>query len=201
MSRTPAGVTAAILAGRRAAIDDLDPGTTLKRVLSPLQLGMTAANATTGVWTLALSAAALPSGYVGLHKAAAATTSVVHFNIPRDPKGGRLSVIEVFYQVTTADLSSAPTAVLNKFTLPGGAGTGLAALAAVTQVLTFAGVDAVGIASGAAAAGAHIAVVTVSTPFALADDEVLALKLTMNEAATSVLDITGLALTWEAPAL
>jgi hypothetical protein len=201
MSRTKASVRAAIVAGGRAAVADMDPGTTLVRGFTPLQLSMTAANATTGVWTLALSAAAVPTGYVGLHKAAAATTSVVHFNVPRGPKSGRIGKIEVFYQVTTAALTSAPTAVLNKHTIPGGTGTGLAALAAVTQTLTFAGIDAVGTAAGAAAAGAHIAVVTITTPATLADYEALALTLTMNEAATSVLDITGMAVTWTAPAL
>ena len=176
---------------------------TLRRVFNCLQLGMTGANATTGVWTLTLSAAAVPSGYVNLNKAAASTNSVVHFNIPHGPRGGlptnedgQVSVIEVFYQVTTANLSSAPTAVLNKYTTPGGTGTGLAALAAVTQSLTFAGVDTVGTVAGAGTAGAHIAVITVTTPFTLADYENLALQLTMNEAATSVLNITGVAVTY-----
>lgn len=201
MSRTKASVRAAVLAGRRAGSDDLDPGTSLTRMFNPLQLGLTAANATTGVWTLTLSAAAVPAGYVNLHKAAASTTSVVHMRIPPGPKGGNVSVIEVFYQVTTANLSSAPTAVLNKYTTPGGALSGLAALAAVTQTLSFAGIDTVGTVAGAAAAGAHIAVITVTTPAALGDYENLALQLTMNEAATSVLDITGMAVTWTSPAI
>lgn len=177
---------------------------TLRRAFNCLQLGMTAANATTGAWTLALSSAAVPSGMVNLHKVAAGTTSVVHFNIPHGPRGGlptnedaQVVTIEVFYQVTTANLTSAPTAVLNKYTTPGATGTGLGALAAVTQVLSFAGVDSVGTAAGAGSAGAHIAVITITTPFTLADYENLALQLTMNEAATSVLDITGIAVTYQ----
>lgn len=178
-------------------------GRTLRRNFNCAQLGITAANATTGVWTLALSSAGVPSGMFNLHKAAAASTSVVHITIPHGPRGGlptnedgQVSVIEVFYLVTTANLTSAPTAVLNKYSSPGGAGTGLGALAAVTQVLTFAGVDTVGTANGAGASGSHIAVITVSTPFTCNDYENLMLQMTMNEAATSVLDLIGVAVTY-----
>jgi hypothetical protein len=162
---------------------------------------MTAANATTGVWTLALSAAGAPAGSITLHKAAAATTSVLHIPIPMAPRGdpnedAQPSIIEAFYLVTTANLTGAPTAVLNKMSYPGGAGTGLAALAAATQSLTFAGVDGVGTVAGAAAAGSHIAVVTITTPATLADSDDLALQLTMNEAATSVLDFFGITVTY-----
>ena len=173
---------------------------TLYRNYNPLQLGLTAANATTGVWALLLSQTGMPAGMVTLHKNAAATNTVIHFGIPQGPKGGlptcedaRVSIIEVFYKVQTANLSSAPTAVLNKITNPGAAGTGIAALAAVTQSLTFAGVDSVGTTS---TNGDHIAVITVTTPFTPNDNESLHLQLTMNEAGTTVLDITGMSVTY-----
>lgn len=176
-------------------------GRLLKRSYNVLQLGLQAANATTGVWTFALSSAAAPSGAVTLNKAAAATNSVLNLQVPNGINGLRgddsqVSIIEVFYQVTTANLTSAPTAVINRMTYPGGTGTGLVALATVTQVLSFAGVDTVGTAAGAGATGSHIAVVTISTPFTPADTETLHLKLTMNEAATSVLDIHGMTVTY-----
>ena len=143
------------------------------------------------------------SGLVSYRKAAAATTSVVQIQIPHAPRGGfpynedtAISIIEVFYAVTTAALTSAPTVVLNKQTYPGGTGTGFAATSTIAQSLTFAGVDAVGTAAGAGAAGSHIAVVTVSTLAAALDTESTILTITMNEAATSVLDIFGITVTY-----
>jgi hypothetical protein len=175
---------------------------TLKRSYTSMQLNANVDSATTGVWTMALSAAGTPAGTYTLHKAAAATTSVLHFPVPPSPFGGnnddaQLSIIEFFYLVTTADLTSAPTAVLNKMTYPGGAGTGLAALAAVTQVLSFAGIDTIGKVSGAGAAGSHIAVVTITTPSTAVDSDCFHLQMTMGEAATSVLDIFGITCTYK----
>ena len=162
-----------------------------------MQLGANVDTATTGVWTMALSAAGTPAGTYTLHKAAAATTSVLHLPVPNPTiEDGRLALVEVFYLVTTANLTSAPTFVLNKMSYPGGAGTGLVALAAVTQTLTFAGKDTVGTAAGAGAAGSHIAVIQVTTPTLAADTDSYHLQLTMNEAATSVLDIFGLTATY-----
>jgi hypothetical protein len=168
---------------------------TLKRSYSAAQLGLQAGNATTGVWATQLS-----SNIYSLHKAAAATTSVVNLGIPGGPRGGiptnedaQVSIIEVFYKVSTANLTSAPTAILNLLTMPGGTGTGIVARSAVTQVLTFAGVDTVGTTS---TNGDHIAVVTITTPFTMLDSDHLNLSLTMNEAATSVLDIFGITVTY-----
>lgn len=179
------------------------PSRTLKRSFSIAQLGVFPASATTGVWTEQLS-----TGMFSLHKAAAATTSVVSIQIPHGPQGGiggistnqdtNIQLIELFYLVSTADLTSAPTVALNKVTLPGGLlGTGFAANATVTQTLTFAGVDTIGKVSGAGAAGSHIAVVTLTTPAVLADTDALILTITMGEAAASVLDIFGVTVTYQ----
>ena len=172
-----------------------------KRSYNAIQLGLTAASATTGAWTLTLSAAGVPAGTINLHKAAAATTSVLHIPVPHGFRDGlnddaQPTIIEVFYQVTTADITTAPTAVLNKMAYPGGAGTGLAALTAVTQAITFAGIDTIGKVAGAGAAGAHIAVVTITSPTTLSDTDSLHLQLTMGEAATTVLDLFGMTVTY-----
>ena len=171
---------------------------TLKRTHNIAQLGLQPTNATTGVWTIQLS-----SGIFTLHKAAASTTSVVNIPIPHGPRGGQPtnedaspSVIEVFYLVSTANLTGAPTVALNKHTMLGGTGTGVTSSATVANSLTFAGVDGVGTAFGTATTGAHIAVVTITTPVTLADTDSLVLTITMNEASTSVLDISGIAVTY-----
>ncbi len=168
---------------------------TLKRSYGIGQLGLNALSATTGAWISALT-----SNIFSFHKAAAGTTSVVNISIPPGPRGGlptnddaQVSIIELFYLVATTNLTSAPTAILNLLTMPGGAGTGIVARSAVTQVLTFAGVDTVGT---TATNGNHIAVVTITTPFTMLDSDHLSLSLTMNEAATSVLDIYGITVTY-----
>lgn len=179
------------------------PSRTLKRSYSIAQLGVFPASATTGVWTEQLA-----TGLFSLHKAAAATTSVVNIQIPHGPQGGiggistspdtNVQLIELFYLVSTADLTSAPTVALNRVTLPGGLlGTGFAANTTVTQALTFAGVDTIGKISGVGLAGSHIAVVTITTPTVLADTDALILTITMGEAATSVLDIFGITVTYQ----
>lgn len=169
---------------------------TLKRSYNAAQLGLQVGNATTGVWATQLSA-----GIYSLHKAAASSTSVVNLPIPHGPRGGlptcedaQIALIEVFYKVSTANLTSAPTVALNRHTFPGGTGTGTVASTAVTQVLSFAGADGVGTAF---AAPNHIAVVTITTPFVMDDSDSLILTLTMNEAATSVLDIFGITVTYQ----
>lgn len=171
---------------------------TLKRSYNVAQLGFQLGNATTGAWTTQLS-----SGLYSLHKAAAGTTSVLNIPIPHAPRGGnptnedaQVSIVEIFYLVSTANLTSAPTIACNKQTYPGGTGTGFVANATVTQVLSFAGVDTVGTAFGAGAAGSHIAVMTISTPITLIDTDSLIATITMNEGATSVLDIFGITVTY-----
>jgi hypothetical protein len=161
------------------------------RFLDAADMSLTPSNATTGVW-----ASQLASNIYSFHKAAAATTSVINLPVPRS--FGQLksddlgpSIIKVYYKVATADLTSAPTAVLNK--LQGPATTGIVARAAVTQALTFGGIDTVGQTS---TAGDHIAIVTLAAPLVLQDNESLVLALTMGEAATSVLDIFGMQVTY-----
>ena len=156
-----------------------------KRFFNVAELGLHAGNATTGAWTTDLTA----NEYT-LKKAAAATTSVVNIPVPKAPRGewqedGVVKVIKVPYIVTTAALSSAPTAILNKLTFD--TTNGDLERAAVTQTLAFSGLDTVG-----TAAGDHSADVTITTPTALADNETYVLSLTMNEAATSVLNICGM---------
>lgn len=177
---------------------------TLRRTYNAAELGLFPASATTGVWLQKLS-----SGLYSLNKAAAATTSVVNIAVPPSPRGGQptleirtwedkydwnalIASIEVFYLVSTADLTTAPTVVLSKMTMPAAGGTGFVASTAITQTVTYAGVDAVGKANGVGAAGSHIAVVTITSPVAVGDNESLVLTITMGEAATSVLDIFGI---------
>lgn len=180
---------------------------TLKRSLNVFQLGFSSSsgatqvgNATTGVWNLLLT-----SGLYSYRKAAAATTSVIAVPIPHGPKGGlptnedgQVSIVELFYAVTTANLTSAPTVAANRHTFPGGTGTGFVAVTVGTPAptLTFAGVDGVGTAAGAGATGSHIAVATYATPYNFIDTDSLILTFTMNEAATSVLDIFGVTVTY-----
>lgn len=160
-----------------------------KRFHSAADLGLHAGNATTGAWTTDLT-----SNIYSLKKAAAATTSVVNLPVPKAPKSewqedGVPTVIEVNYLVSTAALSSAPTAILNKISRD--TSTGAVTRTAVTQTLTFTGANTVGTATGA-----YDAVVTITTPTAIADNETLVLSLTMNEAATSVLNINGMTVTY-----
>jgi len=159
-----------------------------KRTLNTAEIPLLPSNFFTGVWTPQNS-----GNIYTMHKAAAATTTVAIIPVPKAQQGGfeadaKPSVIEVNYLVTTAALTSAPTAVLNKLTKNT---DGTYTRTAVTQVLTFSGLDTVGTATGA-----HNAVVTITTPAELADNETLQLALTMNEAATSVLDINALTVTY-----
>ena len=171
---------------------------TLKRTFNVGQLGMNAANATTGVWTIQLS-----SGLYSLHKAAAGTTSVVNIPVPHGPRGGvpwnedaAISIIEMIYLVGTANLTSAPTVALNKQLYLASGGTGVASTSTVANTLTFSGVDTVGTAFGNSTTGAHVAVATITTPVTLQDQESLIYTITMNEGATSVLDIFGICVTY-----
>ena len=144
---------------------------------------MSPSNATTGTWTVQLS-----SGKVSLHKAAAATTSVVNIPVKKDNRPGfedsLIKSITVSYTVGTAALTSAPTAVLNKNTVS--ATTGAQTNATVAGTLAFAGTSTNG-----TEIGSFNATFTVTSPAQIADTDSLILTLTMNEAATSVLDITG----------
>ena len=170
-----------------------------KRFYTPVELGLSAASATTGAWTLAFSAAGAPTSTVSLDKAAAATNSVLHITLPKGSKGNGyedspIASFALFYNTTTADHTTAPAVVLRKYTM--NTTTGLVVIATVATTLVFSGVDAIGKVSGAAAAGAHIATATITTPAALLDNESLVSTWTMGEAATSVLDITGMQVTY-----
>ncbi len=169
--------------------------TPINRTYGITQLGISFQNASIPGWTMLYS-----GGIASLHKEATGNTgSVVNLQVPHSPRGGsnedaQVSVLSVFYLVTTADLTSAPTAALNKVTYP--AGTALVASATVTQSLTFGGIDSIGKVNGAGAAGSHTAIVTITTPITLATTDNLYLALTMGEAATSVLDIFGMQVTY-----
>jgi hypothetical protein len=164
------------------------------RTYGVAQLGYGALNFTTGTWTSQLA-----SNVYTLHKAAAATTSVTNFAIPPSARGFtqedyQVSKIEMYYQVTTADLTTAPSAILNNISTS--TTTGAITRTAITQAITFSGIDTVGKVSGAGAAGSHIAIVTITTPAVLLDTDTLVLSFTMGEAATSVLDISSFRITY-----
>lgn len=167
------------------------PASSFKKWYGAADLPLLPSNATTGAWASQLS-----SNIYSLHKAAAATNSVMNIPVPKSHATGRsdamaVTEVRVFYKVATADLSSAPTAILNKLTAPNT--TGIVARTAVTQALTFGGIDAVGL---TATAGDHEAIVTPAAPVTQNDNDTLVLSLTMNEAATSVLDIFGMQVTY-----
>lgn len=140
----------------------------------------------------------LASNVLSFKHSDANDTSVVAIPIPKANIGpwtqNAPSIIKVPYTVVTADLDAAPTAVLDKQVWS--SSTGIVTRSAVTQVLTFAGVDTVGVAAGAGAAGTHIAVVTITTPEHLGEGEAYFLELTLNAGATTVLNIQGLEVTY-----
>lgn len=146
--------------------------------------------ATTGAWAYQLAA-----NIFSFHKVAAATVSVVNIAIPYDERGGlqqdgNLTAFSVDYAVATANCTSAPTLVLRKLTK--NAATGVTTSAVLASTLTFTGTNTVG-----SAIGTYNAVATVTTPAALGDDESLVAEMTMNEAATTVLDIFGATATYQ----
>lgn len=157
-------------------------------------VGDVAMRGMTGTWALDLT-----SNVFSFKHTDGNDTSVVAIPIPKfngDQIGWQNapSIIGVTYTLTTADLDAAPTAVLGKKSF--NTSTGVTTHSAVTQTLTFAGVDAIGIASGSGAAGTHIAVVTVTTPTQLADNEYLVLELTLNAGASTVLNIQNFYVTY-----
>ena len=149
---------------------------------------------TTGAWTWATT-----SNVQTFKHTAAAESSIVSLPVP-DPKlPGKTqnapSKITVAYTVVTADLSGAPTAVLNKYSYA--SSTGVTTRTAVTQAtLTFGGVDSVGTASGAGAAGTHTVVIQPATVAALADNEKYLAEITFPCAATSAVGITNVEFTY-----
>lgn len=154
-----------------------------KRTFSVAEIPLTPSSATTGVW-----ASQLASNKLTFHKAAAATTSVVNIPIKKDAAPGsednRIASISVSYTVATAALSSAPTAALRVLTTD--ATSGALTATTIAGALTFSGTNTVG-----TAAGTYFATFTPTTPTQIADTSSVILELTMNEAATSVLDINS----------
>jgi len=147
----------------------------------------------TGTWAFVLASNVLTFDHTD-----ADDTSTVAIAIPAANFGpgwqDEIKKISVTYTVVTAALDAAPTAVLNRNSWV--ASTGVYTRAAVTQTLTFEGVDTVGTAAGAGAAGTHVAVITI------ADADLLnrttlrnyLLELTFNAAATTSLKITGISI-------
>ena len=126
-------------------------------------------------------------------KTAADNTSIVAIPIPKIPRtlnqdDPAISIIAVTYSVATTALDAAATAVLSKHTKS--TTTKVWTAAAVTQTLTFAGTDTTG-----TAAGTFDAIVTITTPTRLADNECLELELTFNAAVGTVLKLFGMAIT------
>lgn len=155
--------------------------------------GISLTDTGTGTWTLALA-----SNVWSFNHTDGDDTSVVAIAIPKANIGPMTqnapSIIKVPYTLVTADLDAAPTAVLNK--LVWSSSTGVVTRSAVTQTLTFAGVDTTGTAAGSGAAGTHIAVVTVTTPEHLGETETYFLELTFNAGASTALKIQGLEVTY-----
>ena len=150
-------------------------------------------NGTVGTWVHDLS-----SNVRTYRKAAGDDTSVVSIQIPKY-NGGAFwqncpSVLKVTYTVVTTDLDAAPSAVLDKNAWS--SSTGAVTRSAVTQAITFGGVDTTGTAAGAGSAGTHIAVVTVTTPAQLADTESYFLELTFNAAVDTDLRMQALEVTY-----
>lgn len=145
-------------------------------------------HAQSGTWTMVTA-----SNITSFDKTAADDTTVLSIPVPKMPRTYTLddpaiSIIAVTYSVATAALDAAPTAVLNK--LSKHATTKVWSRSAVTQAITFAGTDTTG-----TAAGTFDAIVTITTPTRLADNEALELELTFNAGATTVLKVWGAAVT------
>jgi len=149
---------------------------------------------TTGAWTWATT-----SNIQTFKHTAAAESSIVSVPVP-DPKlSGKTqnapSIITAAYTVVTADLSAAPTAVLNKYSYA--ASTGVTTRSAVTQAtITFGGVDTTGVAAGAAAAGTHTVIIRPATVAALADNEKYLVEITFPCALTSAVALTNFEFTY-----
>ena len=125
------------------------------------------------------------------HTAAAESAVSVHFIpkrlfTPNYTGAQALQKIAVIYSVGTADLSGAPTAVLDQVTQ--NATTRVTSRVAAVQTLAFTGANTGGI----TAAGANYAAeVSITTPILLPATDTYVLEMTWPCAATSVLKIFG----------
>jgi len=164
----------------------------LTRFYSSDDLGWVAGNFVTGTWTKTVG-----SNIIYWRKTATDETSTLYTTVPHSTSGlygedAKVSVVTIPYVIGTADLDAAPTATMNKISIP--AATGVVARAAVTQVLSFGGDDAVGVAF--ASGGQHTAIITVTTPLLLTDEETLNVELAVNAAAGTTIDFYGMQVTY-----
>lgn len=153
-------------------------------------------NATVGTWTLTLA-----SGILSLDKTAADNTSVLHIpvNIPRraDFYGVKITGVNVFAIVTTADLDAAPTLVLSRqdYDLVDATASASSAVSATT-IATTAGSGVVVTAD----ANDRLWGFTVNSPAADYSTEAKCdyhAALTINAAAGSVVKIYGVEITYK----
>lgn len=155
------------------------------RLYSIKEIDPTASN----TWTYVTA-----SNITSFNHSDADNTSVVTIPIPKLPRtlnqdDPAISVISTTFSIATAALDAAATAVLNKLTKD--TSTKIWSRGAVTQTLTFAGTDT----TATAASGTWDAIVTITTPTRLADNETLELELTFNAGATTVLKLFGVGVT------
>lgn len=141
------------------------------------------------------------SNKVTLNKTAAADTSVLYFEVPRDLHGSGLnssgiSNIKVAYSVATASLSSAPTVVVDEVSCD--PTSGVTTRTAVTSTISFTGTNTVG-----TAAGTYQAVIPLdlgynssATGAFLSESDALVVELTFVAAATTVLKVLGVTVTY-----
>jgi hypothetical protein len=144
--------------------------------------------ATTGTWTRAAGAVA---GTIAYHKAATAETSIITIPImiPSNSvagKGAYLKSIEVDYEVLIADLTSL-TPVVNKVTR----GADLAVAVVAAQTFTQSPTLAL-----SAVTDQHKLIITITTPFWVANTEYVLLQLTAVAPATTTLDFLDAVANW-----
>lgn len=153
-------------------------------------------NATVGTWALTLA-----SNILSLDKSAADNTSVLHIpvNVPRraDFYGVQITGVNVFAVVTTADLDAAPTLVLSRqdYDLVDATASATSAVSATT-IATTAGAGVVVTAD----ANDRLWSFAVDSPAADYGTEVKCdyhAVLTINAAATSVVKIYGVEVTYK----
>jgi hypothetical protein len=144
--------------------------------------------ATTGTWTRAAGAVA---GTIAYHKAATAETSIITIPImiPSNSvagKGAYLKSIEIDYEVLIADLTSL-TPVVNKVTR----GADLAVAVVAAQTFTQSPTLAL-----SAVTDQHKLIITITTPFWVANTEYVLLQLTAVAPATTTLDFLDAVANW-----
>jgi hypothetical protein len=137
----------------------------------------------TGTWSLTAGSVA---GMISHHKAAAAETTTVNVPICISSnaianKGAYLKKIVINYEVGTADMTSI-TPTVNLVTTTADAGTPTVAAQTFTQTP---------VAATAKAQGKRQLIITITTPFWVADTQYVLVALSCVCAAGTVLDFTG----------